>query len=80
MDTTAEQDAVYMDLVRKASTAQRARVVGALSAGVRRMAEAGIREAFPAATDEEVAVRVAMRLYGRDVVQRVLGRVPPDAR
>ena len=79
MDTTPEQYARYMDLVRLASPALRMRVAGALSAGVRRMAEAGIRSAFPKATDDEVAVRVAVRLYGRELVARVLSNIPADA-
>jgi DNA-binding MarR family transcriptional regulator len=51
-----------------------------LSRGVRALAEAGIRERCPDATDEEVRVRLTVRLYGRAAAEKLFGAVPDDAR
>jgi hypothetical protein len=46
---------------------------------VRQLAEAGIRQRHPHASDSEVRVRLTVRLYGRDVARRLFGAVPADA-
>lgn len=51
-----------------------------LSRGVRALAEAGIRERCPGASDEEVRVRLTVRLYGRAAAEKLFGAVPDDAR
>lgn len=51
-----------------------------LSLGVRELALAGIRESHPEATEDELRVRLTVRLYGREVAQRLFGTVPDDAR
>ena len=51
----------------------------ALTKMTRELAVAGLRSRFPAATEDELRVRLAVRLYGRAVALRVYGRVPTDA-
>ena len=47
---------------------------------LRALAEAGIRERHPDATDEEVRTRLTVRLYGRAAAEKLFGAVPGDAR
>jgi hypothetical protein len=51
-----------------------------LSRGVRELALAGIRESHPEATEEELRIRLTVRLYGREAALRLFGAVPDDAR
>lgn len=51
-----------------------------LSRGVREIAMAGIREAHPKADEEELRVRLTVRLYGREAALKLFGKVPEDAR
>ncbi|MBK8251747.1 MAG: hypothetical protein IPK82_03655 [Polyangiaceae bacterium] len=50
-----------------------------LSQAVREMALAGIRERHPAADEQELRVRLTVRLYGRECARRLFGNVPEDA-
>lgn len=50
-----------------------------LSMAVRELALAGIRERHPEASEQEVRVRLAVRLYGREAATRLFGAVPDDA-
>jgi hypothetical protein len=51
-----------------------------LTRAVRELAEAGIRQRHPTASDEEVRVRLAVRIYGRDTARRFFGSIPDDAK
>lgn len=75
-DTVPRQQARYIELLRAQPPEDRLRKAGALTRAVRRMAEAGIRQRFPEADDTEVRVRLAVRLYGRDVALRLFGPHP----
>lgn len=59
---------------------QRMEAAMRLSRGVRELAIAGIREAHPEADEEELRVRLTVRLYGRRTAERLFGNVPKDAR
>jgi hypothetical protein len=59
--------------------ARRLEITARLSAGVRAMAEAGLRNRHPAAPERELRCRLAALLYGRDVAVRLFGSVPDDA-
>jgi len=45
----------------------------------RQLALAGIRQRHPGASAEEVRARLIVRLYGREVAERLCGTVPADA-
>jgi hypothetical protein len=51
----------------------------ALTQMTRQLAVAGIRQRHPDASIEEVAIRLAARLYGRDTARRLFGQIPEDA-
>jgi hypothetical protein len=78
-DTSAAASAQYFELLRKAGPAQRLRTAVALTSAVRALAEAGLRERYANASDEEIRVRLAVRLYGREVVAKLFAAIPDDA-
>ena len=51
----------------------------ALSRGVRELAIAGLRARHPNADEQELRVRLTVRLYGREAAVRLFGSVPEDA-
>jgi hypothetical protein len=75
-DTEPRRRDRYIELLRAQSPVDRLRKAGALTRAVRQMAEAGIRLRHPDADDTEVRVRLAVRLYGRDVAVRLFGSHP----
>jgi hypothetical protein len=75
-DTDPRQRERYFELLRGLSPAERLRKAADLTQAVRWMAEAGIRQRFPRADETEVRVRLAERLYGRQVAQRLFGSHP----
>ncbi|HEY2028349.1 MAG TPA: hypothetical protein VGH20_03980 [Myxococcales bacterium] len=80
-DTSPDQQAAYYARLAGLSPAQRLRIAARLSTAVHRLAEAGIRERHPAATEAEMRIRLAVRLYGRAAAGRLFGAeaVPDDA-
>lgn len=80
LDTSDEQLERYYDALRKLTVGERMRIVNATTRRVRTFAEAGIRREHPSATDLEVRIRLAVRLYGREAAARIAGWVPEDAR
>jgi len=79
LDTAPAADARYHELLRRQTPAARLTQAAALTRAVRQLAEAGIRQRHPGASDAEVRVRLTTRLYGRDVAERLFGSVPHDA-
>jgi hypothetical protein len=75
-DTHPRQQARYIELLRAQSPKDRLLKAGALTEAVRYLAEVGIRERFPHADATEVRVRLAERIYGRDVALRLFGPHP----
>jgi DNA-binding MarR family transcriptional regulator len=78
-DTSPEASARYHELLRAQSPAARLEQAAALTRAVRQLAEAGIRQRHPAASDAEVRVRLTVRLYGREAAMRLFGDVPDGA-
>ena len=70
----------YHERLRSMTPVERMESTVALCRAVRELAEAGIRLRHPAADDEEVRIRLAVRLYGGEVAARVFRRIPDDAR
>jgi hypothetical protein len=69
----------YHELLRAAPPHQRLAQAMALTRAIRTLAIAGIRQRHPSASESEVRVRLAVRLYGRSAAQRLFGELPPDA-
>jgi hypothetical protein len=69
----------YHELLRAQAPHQRLAQAVSLTRMVRELAIAGIRQRHPAASDDEVRARLAVRLYGRDAARRILASIPDDA-
>jgi DNA-binding HxlR family transcriptional regulator len=79
-DTSPAGKTRYYELLRRLPADRRMQAMLRLSRAVRELALAGIRERYPTATEPELRVRLTVRLYGRDVAQRLFESVPADAR
>ena len=79
-DTTPQADARYHALLMRLTPAQRLEAAMRLSTGVREMVVAGIRREHPAIGEDELRVRLTVRLYGLACARKLFGKVPEDAR
>jgi hypothetical protein len=79
LDTGAEASRRYHELLRARAPHERLAQALALTKMVRELAVAGIRSRHPDASPEEVRVRLAVRLYGREAARRLFGELPSDA-
>jgi hypothetical protein len=78
-DTSPGQIAHYHRLLRAMTPAQKVAATVSLCSAVRTGALAGLRHRHPEATEAELRVRLAVRLYGRAEATRLFGEVPDDA-
>jgi hypothetical protein len=79
LDTTPSALDRYHELLRAQEPHERLAQAAALTQAVRELAVVGIRQRHPGASDDEVRRRLAVRLYGRDVAERLFGDIPADA-
>jgi hypothetical protein len=70
-DTSERATDRYYELLRAQTPVARLAAAVALTAAVRRLAEAAIRAADPAAPEGVVRARLASRLYGREIASRL---------
>ena len=70
-DTSPQAQARYFELLGRQTSAQRFASTRRLTAMVRQLALAGLREARPSATDGELRIELARRLYGNGVAERL---------
>ena len=68
-DTDPEAGRVQLDLFRNATPAQRASLARSLSRTTLRLARRAIRDAYPAADGNELAVRFVAQVYGRELAE-----------
>jgi hypothetical protein len=80
LDTSPEGKRFYFARLAKLTSFERLALMRESTGMIRRLAEASIRNEHPEASPEELRARLAVRLYGRETVERVLGPLPPDAR
>jgi hypothetical protein len=78
-DTSPAQQEAYYQRLRKLTPVERLQIVSRLNRGVRRLAMIGLRMQHPGASEEEVRVRLVVRLYGREFAERHCDNVPADA-
>lgn len=78
-DTPPAADERYHELLRALPAHARLDSAMRLSRGVRTLAEEGIRRRFPGADEDEVRVRLTVRLYGREAALKLFGSAPEDA-
>lgn len=78
-DTSPQQSARYHQLLRAMTPQRRLEAALRLSAGVRTLALCGLRQRHPQASEDELRIRLTVRLYGRACAERLFGDVPQDA-
>jgi hypothetical protein len=78
-DTQPAALARYHELLRAQAPYERLARASALTRMVRQLAVAGIKQRHPDASEREVRVRLAVRLYGREAAGRLFGELPADA-
>ena len=66
-DTDIEAERVQLELLRHASTGQRAALAMSLSATVISLARRALRRQDPAASEEEIGLRFVELSYGREL-------------
>lgn len=79
-DTHPKAEQRYQEMLRALSPQQRLAMVAEMHRSGRALVAAGLRAQFPAASEEEIACRVTVRLYGREAAARLHAHVPEDAR
>ncbi len=79
VDTSPKADARYHELLRRMKPEQRLEAAMRLSRAVRELAIASIRNKHPHADEQELRVRLTVRLYGRACAKKLFGLVPDDA-
>jgi hypothetical protein len=72
-DTSPEAWQVLLDLVQKMTPAEKLRRAIELTAAARNAGEAGIRKAYPNASEREIFLRVAQRQLGDEIFQQIFG-------
>ena len=77
-DTSPEAWKVYLDIQRRMTPEERFRRCLEWSEIVRGFAEAGLRERYPAADDQEILLRYARVTLGKDLFRKAYGNVLPD--
>jgi len=73
-DTSPAARARYAELLRQLGPERRLRAAIGLTRATRELAEAGIRQRMPNASDTQVRRELAALLYGDDVAVRLFGR------
>jgi hypothetical protein len=78
-DTNPAMVARYHEHLREKRPFERLAQAASPTRMTRELAVAGIRQRHPTASDDEVRVRLIVRLYGRDIGRRLFGDIPADA-
>lgn len=78
MDTTAEAEDVLLALLRQAPGWRKLALVGQANAAVRLLAEQGLRQRYPQASEAEIRRRLAGLLLGEALATRAYGPPPPQ--
>lgn len=76
LDTPEPARRFYFETLASLTPGERLRMANAASRMIRTVAEAAVRANDPDAHPSEVAYRVAVRVYGRETVERILGPAP----
>ncbi len=69
-DTSPEAWKIYLDLQRRLSPSEKLRRAFQLSALVRQLAEAGLRERYPEASNREIFLRSARQRLGSELFEK----------
>jgi len=69
----ADGERVRLDILKRMSPAQKIALMTELTLAVQQLAFAGARRADPAASDDEIWLRLATRRLGRNTVRKIYG-------
>lgn len=75
LDTSPEAWAVFLDIQRRMTPGEKIARVFELSALVKAMAEAGLRQRYPDASDEEIRLRAIRQRLGDELFEKAYGDV-----
>lgn len=78
-DTPRTERDQYFERLASLSIEERARLLSAATARMRTFVRAGLAHFHPNANDDELRIRMAVRLYGRAAAERIFKNVPADA-
>ena len=73
LDTSPEAWAVFLDIQKRMTPGEKIARVFELSARVKAMAEAGLRQRYPDASDEEIRMRAIRQRLGDELFEKVYG-------
>ncbi len=77
-DTTPEAWAVYVDIYRRMPPEKKIAAALSLSRSVRAIAEAGLKQRFPAASEREIFLRRVRMELGEELFRKACGaELPP---
>ena len=74
-DTHPEAERVLIELLRQVPVWRKLEMMGQLNATARRLAMAGLREQYPEATEAELRRRLADRLLGAELAEKIYGPI-----
>ena len=77
-DTSPEAWKVFIDLHTRMSPAEKLQRTFACSAFVRGLAEGGLRQRYPLASDREIFLRAARQRLGAELFRKAYGDELPD--
>lgn len=72
-DTSSDAAEKYYESLRQLGEAGRAELARQLTLAVQRLAFTGLRQRFPAVSDDEIWLRLAVERLGPDLVRDVYG-------
>lgn len=77
-DTSAEAEALQIEIFRRMSSAEKARIVSDADQAARGLALAGLRRRFPVASPAELQRRLMDLLLGEELALKVYGPISGD--
>jgi len=75
-DTQPDAESVQIELLRQAPPWRKLQLLGQMIQTCRMLALSGLRRRHPDETPEELLLRLAMLVLGRETAARVYGQVP----
>lgn len=75
-DTDEEAEKVLIELARKTPAREKVKQIESLNQTCRQLAMAGLRKRYPQASEEELHLRLAAILFGREISVEVFGWDP----
>ncbi len=73
LDTSPEAWVVFLDIQRRMTPGEKIARVFELSARVKAMAKAGLRQRYPDASEEEIHLRAIHQRLGAELFEKVYG-------